>query len=495
MLFNSAEFLVFFAIVFALYYLPIFRKFQTFILIAASLLFYYQGAHGITILLLLSIIVNALISFSLITKSSKTRRLTLLATGIVFNLTILCFFKYAGLLYSTIVAIKPETNPPTYLLELLSIGLPLGISFYCFEGISLVVDSAKARMAKTSDIAEHVGFLPTNEKDDLDFDLKARLKHLRDTGLFIAFFPHLISGPILRAADFFPQIRPKSFREIDWNTNFQWLVLGYFLKVFVADNLSEYTVHLSSPTFQSSGKLNDLVLLLAYSAQIFADFAGYSYIALALAGLLGYSIINNFNAPYLACSLGEFWQRWHISLSSWMRDYLFIPLGGSRCNPVRASFNLMFVMILGGLWHGADWNFALWGAIHGFGLMIEHLLPARIKQTDNIFLSFSKWLLTFWFVTFAWLAFVIHDTGRMLRFIQHLLTDPSLSLDQSRLILVLFYSIPVVLLHLYQWNKEKPSTRCTFVDHNLFKAFVLAIMIFLIFINPGPHHAFIYFQF
>jgi alginate O-acetyltransferase complex protein AlgI len=512
-LFNSAEFLVFFAIVFALYYLPIFRKFQTFVLIAASLFFYYQGAHGITILLLVSIIVNALISFSLTTKSSKTQRGTLLFSGIVFNLAILCFFKYAGLLFSTLVAIKPEiSTPPTCLVELLSIGLPLGISFYCFEGISLVVDSARVRILRTSSTGD-VGALLSDKRsgareqngeqheDQNQHDglahlvLKDRLKHLSDTGLFISFFPHLISGPILRAAHFFPQIEPKSFRKIDWNTNFKWLVLGYFLKVFVADNLSEYTLQLTSPTFQTAGKLNNLVLLIAYSAQIFADFAGYSYIALALAGLLGYSIPNNFNAPYLARSLGEFWNRWHISLSLWMRDYLFIPLGGSRCNPIRASFNLMLVMILGGLWHGAHWNFVLWGAIHGFGLMIEHLLAAGIKLTDSFVLSFSKRLLTFWFVTFAWVTFLIRDTDQMLRFIQHLFSDPSLSLDLSRLILLSFYSIPVLLLHLYQWNKEKASKRFAFVDHNFFKASVLALMIFLIFFNPGPHHAFMYFQF
>ncbi len=473
MLFNSIEFLQFFCIIFTCYYLPFARKLQPLTLIIASFYFYWRGASEVTLLLAVSVVINAAVSHALQGRADSRRLRLLLLLGVLFNVGVLFAFKYGALILSTVNATVVRKPLPVELMNLIySFVLPIGVSFYCFEGISLVVDSSKGR-----------------------FEKSGLLKHLKNTALFIAFFPHLIAGPILRAADFFPQIRPKYFRDINWQECFEWLVLGYFLKVFVADNLADLTAWLIFPNTLSAGTTNNIILLMGYSANIFADFAGYSYIALGLAKLLGYSIPNNFNAPYIACSLGEFWKRWHISLSSWIRDYLFFPLGGSRCAWYRAAFNLMLVMLLGGLWHGANWNFAIWGACHGLGLIVEHLIAAKVKLKESTLLSFIKMGITYAFVTLCWIPFLIKETEKMPVFVTSFFFNGHKPIDILRGGIVLFYSIPIILLHMYCWNKEHRGFGQALFEHWLFRAIVMGVMLFLVFINPGPNYVFIYFQF
>lgn len=179
-------------------------------------------------------------------------------------------------------------------------------------------------------------------------------EHAGRTILFISFFPHLIAGPILKANDFYPQISHKKFNQINWERSFKTLVLGYFFKMVVADNLMDFTSSIIYPEYQSS--LTLLAMLFGYSFQIFADFAGYSLIAIGLAKLFGYNLMENFNFPYISSSFKEFWKRWHISLSTFLMEYLYFPLGGNRKGKVRTYINIMTTMILGGLWHGAAWS-------------------------------------------------------------------------------------------------------------------------------------------
>ncbi|MFN9911764.1 MAG: MBOAT family O-acyltransferase, partial [Pirellulaceae bacterium] len=219
--------------------------------------------------------------------------------------------------------------------------------FYTFHGISLLVDVFRGRN------------LETFERD------KSLYRHLADTLLYLVFFPQLIAGPIIKAKEFYPQVTLKSIRQVDYQGSVRLLILGLFLKTVVADNLSEQTFWIAYPYFLGKSSADLLLLLYGYSAQIFADFAGYSLIAIGLARLLGYQLPDNFHFPYLASSIGEFWRRWHISLSSWLCDYLYIPLGGNQKGAVRTYFNLIIVMFLGGLWHGAAWSFAIWGLWHG----------------------------------------------------------------------------------------------------------------------------------
>ncbi|MEQ8682884.1 MAG: MBOAT family O-acyltransferase, partial [Cyclobacteriaceae bacterium] len=225
---------------------------------------------------------------------------------------------------------------------LIAIPLPIGISFFTFQGISLLVDAYRNR-AGTSDQIRVLPFW----------------KLLFHTSLYISLFPQLVAGPIVKAHDFYPQIRTKYLSGIQWNYVFQHVVTGYFLKMVVADNLKDFTGELVWPSFERFSSVELLVYLFGYSMQIFADFAGYSLIAIGISGLFGYIIPQNFNFPYVASGFSDFWKRWHISLSTFLKEYLYIPLGGNRKGRVRTYLNLMIVMALGGLWHGAlfmDWH-------------------------------------------------------------------------------------------------------------------------------------------
>lgn len=475
-LFNSPEFLIFFAVLLVCYYLPFMRRLQVVSLLLASFYFYWYGALSLTALLVVSVLVNTLISQYLLQPGrSKWEKTTGLACGVCFNVLILCFFKYGPLVFETIMSANPRmlhSLPKGTIALVASIALPIGVSFYCFEGISLTVDSSRGRCTKSN-----------------------LLTHLRNTGLFISFFPHLISGPILRASEFFPQIGPKSIQSIDWTACFKWLTLGYFLKIFVADSLAEFTCDLGYPVLAGKGAINNFVMLIGYSAQIFADFAGYSYIALGLAQLLGYSIPDNFNAPYIARSLGEFWKRWHISLSTWIRDYLFIPMGGSHCPWYRAGFNLLFVMVIGGLWHGASWNFALWGLCHGMGLLVEHLILAKIKIKDNMLFSLGRMFATYCFVTFCWMLFLAKGTNLFVPYFTAFFCLLDKPLNVFMTAQIAYHALPVFLLHLYSWSKEHHWRCGLLTEQPLFKACALGIMLFLSVFDPGSYHAFIYFQF
>ncbi|WP_445173766.1 MBOAT family O-acyltransferase, partial [Microcoleus sp.] len=316
MLFNSLEFLVFFAIVFTIYYFPPLQKLQVPILIIASFIFYSWSAPALLLILLLSIIINATASFQIARISDKKQRLFWALSGVVLNVLILSLFKYSGLLTNFVADVFNIARTEGSLAYLfLKLPLPIGISFYTFEGISLIVDVLNKK---------------ENETESNAYVSPKFTQHLLNTSFFISFFPNLLSGPILKSKTFYPQIVPKYFKDIPGNFIFRSLVVGYFLKMVIADNLKNYTFWISFPYYQGFGTITNLTLLFGYSIQIFADFAGYSLIAIGFAAALGYKIPDNFDFPYISRSLSEFWRRWHISLSTWLRDYLYFPLGGNR---------------------------------------------------------------------------------------------------------------------------------------------------------------------
>ena len=358
MLFTSGSFVVLVLVTMALFYLPPLRRWQTLVLILSSFVFYAvnaidAGQPGYFFLLLTSIVLNAAASYAVYYSGSLRKARAWATAGVVANLGILCVFKYAGLLGRSLPEAWAREGGPGHFL--LSIALPVGISFFTFEGISLLVDTFKAK----------------GEKDFFGVQLLNRRHHLGSTTLFISFFPHLVAGPILKAHDFYPQIKPKFFCDVDWEFCFRKLVVGYFLKMVVADSLKDHTFWIRYPYFQTRAGSELAVLLFGYSMQIFADFAGYSLIAIGVAGLFGYRLPENFNFPYISQSFSEFWRRWHISLSSWLKEYLYFPLGGNRKGNVRTYVNLFIVMFLGGLWHGAAWSYAVWGSVHGLALGVE----------------------------------------------------------------------------------------------------------------------------
>lgn len=467
MLFNSFAFLGLCLITFFLYYSPLFYRLQVKLLIVASLLFYAYDQPALVLLLLLSASINTGVSYWVVVGSLPSKK-TVATLGVVLNLTLLAFFKYSPLFARTFL--HPDDDIGRFLL---TIPLPIGISFFTFEGISLTIDLYRNR------------FHSVQAASNLSFT-----KHAERTLFFISFFPHLVAGPILKAHDFLPQISRKYFRDIEWEAAFKYLVVGYFLKMVVADNLKDFTLLLTFPRYQLYSSLTLLTALFGYSVQIFADFAGYSAIALGLGKLFGYTLQENFNFPYIATSFREFWKRWHISLSTFLLEYLYIPLGGNRRGRVRTYLNLLLTMLLGGLWHGAAWSYAVWGLLHGVALVAEKILGFDRPSVGAI-AQFGRGVLVFTFVTVAWLLFKLPDFTHVIGFAQSIARNTGMVMNARIISGILVYASPVVLYHAYYLMRPtwlgRPMVSLEFVGYGL--------LIFLILVNSGSSDTFIYFQF
>src|SRR3977135_757912 len=317
MTFTSWQFGIFVAAVFGAYYLPSFKALQIQLLVIASLFFYGYGQPELLPLLAVAVIGTYLF----LILALRNRRLWL-PVGIAFNLALLAFFKYKFLFFDPGSSSLSCVAPVDFLLRL---PLPIGISFFVFHNISLLVDLTRQKRSPPD---------------------------LTSVFLYIIFFPQLVSGRITRAEMFMPQIKPKYFGEIPFVEASKWILTGFFFKLYVANNLNERTSYMDFPLYETLQTQDRWLLVFLYSYQIYADFFGYSAIAIGLALLFGYRLPINFNLPYISSSFSEFWTRWHISLSSWLRTYLYIPLGGNRLGALRTYLNLMIVMGLGGLWHG-----------------------------------------------------------------------------------------------------------------------------------------------
>ncbi len=468
MLFNSFIFVFLLLITFGLYYLPRFSQFQVYVLTLASFVFYAYNELILLLLLLFSPAVNIVTSYY-IAYGTRFNKKFIASLGIGSEFAVLAFFKYSPLFSKTFFN---ESNSVGYFL--LMIPLPIGISFFTFEGISLVID---VYTEKYFDRKKYVS--------------SSLFEHAKNIYVFISFFPHLIAGPIVKAHDFLPQIKRKYFVDIDWVSAFKTLVVGYFLKMVVADNLKDFTFWIEYPYFQSQSSINLIIMLLGYSCQIFADFAGYSLIAIGLAKLFGYNLISNFNFPYISSSFKEFWKRWHISLSSYLMEYLYIPLGGSKKGKYRMYLNLMITMILGGLWHGASWSYAVWGCFHGLALVTERFVTEKIKIRSNLPIVFLKRLMIFSFVTLAWLLFKLPDFSHVLEYLKSIFRNTSMSYDWTKCINIFLYSLPVFIYHFWYLIRDKKR----FSNMKNFEYLIYGFMLFLILTNSGSSGAFIYFQF
>jgi alginate O-acetyltransferase complex protein AlgI len=467
--YTNGVFILFFLVTFFLYYLLRRGESQVLLLIVASLFFYAWESPPLLLVFLTSWFITSLSSYRVLLAPDR-RQATLFATvGVVTNLVLLGFFKYKFLFLHDVSALAPQ--PPQSLGNWLVLApLPIGISFYTFHGISLLVDVLRGNRAFSS-----------VRQDGLK-------KHLGDTLLYLVFFPQLIAGPIIKAKDFFPQVNVKAFRSIDFAACFRILVLGYFLKSVVADNLGEQTFWISYPYFQWRSSADLLVMLYGYSAQIFADFAGYSLIAIGLAGLLGYKLPDNFNFPYLASSVSDFWRRWHMSLSSWLRDYLYIPLGGSQKGMGRTYVNLIVVMLLGGLWHGAAWGFAIWGLWHGLGLVLERpLLGSRFMQSARLPIVFIRIFIVFNFVTFGWLFFKLQHSADAWLYLKTMVNSDASGLTRPVTFFIGVYGLCVLGYHLCSLFRGRLPQYGRDIAYGA--------MLFLIVTNAGPSTPFIYFQF
>lgn len=487
MWFNSLPFFWLLVGTFVAYYAVRARGLQVLVLLVASAIFYGWTEPSLLLLLLASVGLNAVTSYQVAGAATQRGRWMWAAVGVVLNVLALAFFKYAGLAADVLGRLLEPADAQA-LRVMLTLPLPIGISFYTFEGISLLVDTYTG---KVRPVARGQGFL----------------QHWAETSLFVAFFPHLVAGPILKANQFLPQIGAKKLGDVSWVKVMRWLIQGYFLKCVVADNLKDHTFWLSYPECLNLGSLNGLVLTLGYSVQIFADFAGYSLIAMGLGAIFGYELPANFDYPYIASSLKDFWRRWHISLSTWLRDYLYLPLGGNRRGALRTYFNLFLVMLLGGLWHGAAWSYIVWGAYHGLGLaverlVVEELLPrlprwcgGRAAGLLGAVAGVLRVVWVFVFVTFGWLLFKLTDLGHAWEFVQMMAVRWQSYLNTQALVAVLLYSLPVVLMHglhlpCMQGWRLRLQQRWVWVEDALLGAMLAALLV-----NRGSSYEFIYFQF
>jgi alginate O-acetyltransferase complex protein AlgI len=343
-LFCSQAYLVFFLSVFALYWATPWQRLRVWLLLAASFYFYSCWSPWLAVLVFASSAVDFFLAGRIAAARSERWRKGLVALSVTANLGLLCYFKYANFFLDSLGralrAAGAEISLPT-----LSVLLPIGISFYTFEAINYIVDVYRRKVPPERNLAHFL--------------------------LFILFFPHLVAGPIVRARDFLPQIRRrKRFSWLRARVGVQLLLLGLVKKLVIADRMAMFVdpVFADPLHYQSAAAWTSL---FAYALQLYGDFSGYSDMALGSAHLLGYHLSVNFNMPYLSRNVTEFWQRWHISLSTWLRDYLFFPLGGSRGGRWMTSRNIFLTMTLAGLWHGATWNWVLWGMLNGL-MLIGH---------------------------------------------------------------------------------------------------------------------------
>jgi alginate O-acetyltransferase complex protein AlgI len=472
MLFTSSSFLILLGITFIVYYLPFLRRWQTLMLIIASLIFYAWEQPYLLILLLGSISFNTLTTQGIYLSQTPNQRKLIAVLGVSANLGLLALFKYFKLIFVTVHGGLEDLTPVEAFLYYLP--LPVGISFYTFEGISLLLDVFRS--------PEKPKWIPDK-----------RLHFWYDTTLFVSFFPHLVAGPILKAHEFYPQINnQKKFTSIPWVRIFETLLTGYFLKMVIADNLKDLTYQISYPAFLDLSAADLWLRLLGYSMQIFADFAGYSLIAIGLADLFGYKLPDNFRFPYIAKSFSEFWTRWHISLSSWLKEYLYFSLGGNRKGKVRTYINLMLVMLLGGMWHGGAWSFMVWGGFHGLVLVIERGIQQVVKLPNSIWVTTMERLLVFTGVSFAWLLFVLTDFSQALLYFKATFTHTDIPFVWGPLqVQLVLYSLPVIIYHLLYLLPDSIKQN----QLKMAKPIFYGTMLFLLLTNAGVPGSFIYFRF
>jgi alginate O-acetyltransferase complex protein AlgI len=406
MLFTTLRFVYFFAIVFTIYWALPWQRARVYFLLVASFYFYASFSKWLACIVFVSATLDYLLARAMTAYESPRWRRAFLTVSVVANLGLLVYFKYANFFMHSVEEALRAAGA-TASLPVLQVLVPIGISFYTFEAISYTVDVYRRRIPAERDLGHFIRF--------------------------ITFFPHLVAGPIVRARDFLPQIR----RRKRWNwarmhLGLQFIILGLVKKLVIADRMAIFADPVfADPTQFKTGAV--WLAVLAYALQIYCDFSGYSDMALGTAHLLGYKLALNFNMPYVAANVSEFWHRWHISLSTWLRDYVYIPLGGSRggdcpdCRRRRTNRNLLVTMVLGGLWHGASWTFVVWGTMHGLFLVLHRsfqrfcegrpTLSGLLRTAPGTVLRVA---VTFGCVSLAWVFFRAQTFGAALEVVKRL---------------------------------------------------------------------------
>lgn len=476
MLFNSLAFIIFLPCVFIVYWLMP-HKFRWVILLISSYYFYMSWDAKYIVLILSTTIISYAAARIIENQDNKNRKKSVLMISGLLCLSVLFVFKYFNFAFESIAnvlnAFSIKLNPWT--LDLL---LPVGISFYTFQTLSYVVDVYREEIP-----AEH---------------------HFGHYATFVAFFPQLVAGPIERTKNLLPQI--KAVHKFDYDEATYGLKLiawGFFKKLCIADVIAVYVDEIYS-SLESNVGFPMIAAVLGFTIQIYCDFSGYSDIAIGTAKLLDISLMENFKSPYFSRSVKEFWSRWHISLSTWFRDYVYIPLGGNRCYKVRNIFNLMVTFLVSGLWHGASWTFVVWGAIHGVAQVIERMFEKYSSIIRKKYIgAIASWFLVFVFCNIAWVFFRANSIKDAFFVISHFFTGINQGKQYFSNTTVLGYYgcvrivLVVGLLALFDFFSLKTDVirwignRPVVIRWIVYILFIMLIYLFA----QGGNNSFIYFQF
>lgn len=477
MLFNSLIFGLFLPFVFILHWS--FRStgsfYQNLLVLIASYIFYGWWDYRFLSLILISSLIDYVIGLKLYREPRGSHRRLLLVMSLCSNLGILGFFKYFGFFIDSfsvlLAALGIQSNE--YSLQII---LPVGISFYTFQTMSYTIDIYRQKLNPTTDI---VAFLA-----------------------FVSFFPQLVAGPIERASNLLPQF--SRHRELDLKLakdGLRQMLWGFFKKIVIADNLATHVTHI----YENYADLSGLELAIGtflFAIQIYCDFSGYSDIASGVARLFGIDLMRNFAFPYFSRDIAEFWRRWHISLSSWFRDYVYIPLGGSRVNTLRRIGNILVTFTVSGLWHGANWTFIIWGFLNGVYYIPLMLLQHQKQHTDivaqgRILPSAQETfqiLQTFGLTLLAWIFFRAESLSQAFRFIGHMFSHSWLICPDGELRVAILYAVILLLLEWLQRESQHPLSIAHWPLPIRWSVYIALSLMILVFGNFGKVE-FIYFQF
>ncbi|MHA8082464.1 MBOAT family O-acyltransferase [Aquirufa sp. A-Brett2-15D] len=433
-------------------------------LVAFSLFFYYKSSGPFLALFITQVTFDYIFAHWIQKKDGFTKKLIGII-AILFSLSFLLYFKYANFFIE---------NTNSLLLthfELIDLFLPIGISFYTFQSISYLVDVYRGEIKASSNFLDYA--------------------------FYMTFFPHLVAGPIVRASDFLGQVNhPNRPTALVFKESFVRIILGLIKKLFIADYLAKYVdMVFATPSFYSGGE--NLLGVLAYTFQIYFDFSGYSDIAIGLALLVGYRLKENFENPYNSTNITVFWRKWHISLSSWLRDYVYIPLGGNRKGEFNTYLFLLLTMLIGGFWHGASWKFVFWGFAHGLALGVHKLIKNYLP--DHFLMKGIGWLSTFSFVSFCWIFFRANDFNAAIEIIQRIIYHTQwvdfsgfwFSRVEISLLILAVFIVVLIPLHWKKWSIE----RLYLIPAFFWIFFLLVALQLIIQFRDEVVQPFIYFQF
>ncbi len=471
-LFNTALFLGLFLVFYPIYILitkSTTHFWRNLYVVVFSLFFYYKSSGLYVGMLIFTGVLDYNLARLLHQETLKFYRKFYLYVSVIINLSLLGYFKYTNFLIDNYNGIF-DSN-----LSFYDIILPVGISFYTFQSMSYVIDIYRRELE------------PTKKYIDYMF--------------YLSFFPQLVAGPIVRASEFIPQMYQRlNLSREDVNKALFLIIGGVLKKAVISDYISLNFVDRVFDSPNSYTAFENWMASYGYAIQIYCDFSGYSDMAIGIALLMGFKLSLNFRTPYKSGSITEFWRRWHISLSSWLRDYLYISLGGNRKGKARTYVNLFITMLLGGLWHGASWKFVIWGTLHGLALVVERFFKEFFQIPRNLVTRFLSILVTFHFVVFCWIFFRARDFAAAFQVIENI-GKVEVNLSQWLTIIQGYQNVFLVMLIGYVWH-FLPQNIIQFLQDTfgklpiVFKALVLALVFWIVYAtaSSGPQ-PFIYFQF